>query len=118
MHFFSGTRAVLDAARDNEHFAGAEGDDAVGELNVQRALEDEEEVVGVVMLVPDELALNFHDHDVEVIQLRDRARRPVVGECRQLGGEIDFVVHACAPDASMQHNEEWVCDWSNGELVS
>ena len=39
----------------------------IPELNGQTAFEDEEEIVGIVMLVPHELPLRFHDHNIWVI---------------------------------------------------
>jgi hypothetical protein len=50
-----GLGAVLDAAGDDEQLAGAELDIAVAKLDGEPAAEDQEEVVGVVVLVPDEL---------------------------------------------------------------
>ena len=44
------------AARDDEQLAGLEHDVAVAQLDRQPAREDQEEVVGLVVLVPDELA--------------------------------------------------------------
>ena len=49
----------------------------------QGALEDEKEIVGVVVLVPDERALELGDHDVVAVVFGDRARRKVIRERRQ-----------------------------------
>ena len=40
MGFFAGDRTVLNILRDDEHFAGAEGNRAVPRLDVDFALED------------------------------------------------------------------------------
>ena len=56
-----GLRAVLDAVRDDEQLAGPELDVAVAELDRQPAGDHEEEVVRVVVLVPDELARDLDD---------------------------------------------------------
>ena len=84
---------MLDAFRHDEHLARAERHGAVAQLDVELAFEHQEEIVGLVVLVPDELALHLHDHDVVVVELRDRARRPVLREGRELVGEIDLLVH-------------------------
>ena len=54
-----GLRAVLDAARHDVELARAELDVAVAQLDREAAGEHEEEVVGVVVLVPDELAVGL-----------------------------------------------------------
>jgi hypothetical protein len=75
---------VLDALGHDVHLPRLQRYGAVAHLNVEHAFQHEEEVVGVVVLVPDELALHLHDHDVMRVELRDGARRPVVGEGGQL----------------------------------
>ena len=50
----AGDRAVLDALGDDVELAGAESDRAVAQLDVQLAVEDEKEIVGVGMAVPGE----------------------------------------------------------------
>jgi hypothetical protein len=52
---------VLDPAGDDEELAGVEFDIAVVQLNCQVAVQDEEEVLRLVVLVPDEFALDFDD---------------------------------------------------------
>ena len=69
MGFFAGDRAVLDILRNDEHFAGAEGNLAVPHLDVDFALQDEEEVVGIVVFVPDKLTQHFDDHHVMAVAL-------------------------------------------------
>ena len=67
-------RAVLDAARHDEQLARAELDVTIAELNRQSPREDEEEVVGVGMGVPDELALHLDELELVVVQLPDDPR--------------------------------------------
>ncbi len=57
MRLFVGPRAMLDASWHDEELALPQRDVAIAELDRQPALEHEEEVVGVVVLVPDELAV-------------------------------------------------------------
>ena len=54
-------RAVLDPARHDEQLARTEFYVAIAQLNRQVAVEDEEEVIGVVVLVPYKLALDLDD---------------------------------------------------------
>jgi len=91
MHFFLSERAMFDAFRDDKHFAGSESHGAVAHLDVEGAFEDQKEVVGFIMLVPDEFAFNFDKHHVGVVQLRNGARRPIICEGGQFLGKIDFV---------------------------
>jgi hypothetical protein len=51
---------VLDAARHHEELAGLQGHVPVAQLDGQAAVDDQEHLVGVIVLVPDELA---HDLD-------------------------------------------------------
>ena len=80
MDFFVSDGAVFDAFGHDEHLAGVEGDGSVSELDVEAALEDEEEVVGVVVLVPDKFTFDFDDHDVGRIELGHGTWGPMVGK--------------------------------------
>jgi hypothetical protein len=64
-----GDRAVFDALGHDEELAGAERDIPVAQSDAQPPLENEEEVVAVGMGVPDEFALQLHDHDVMAVKL-------------------------------------------------
>ena len=67
-------RAVLDATRNDVQLTWAELDVTVAELDRQSSREDEEEVVGVRMRVPDELALDLGDLDLVVVVVADDPR--------------------------------------------
>lgn len=71
-----GDRPVTDAARDDEQLAGADLNGHIRQLDPQLTREHEEELVGVRMVVPDELAVHAHDFHVQVVDLLNRARRP------------------------------------------
>ena len=60
---------------------------------VSRPSSDEEEVVGLVVLVPDELALGLDDQELVVVQVADDRGLVGAGEQRELLGEVDLVVH-------------------------
>ncbi len=56
--FAIGGRAVLDAPRYDEQLAGTEPHATVAELDGQLAVNNDEQLVGVLVGVPDELALD------------------------------------------------------------
>lgn len=55
------------------------------------ALENEEEVIGVMALVPDEVTLDLDDVDVVVVDSRDDPRLPVLPDESELFGEVDLL---------------------------
>lgn len=67
-----GDRAVLDPARDNEQLTRSEHDVAVAELDRQPPRQNEEQLVAVLMAMPDKFATNLDDLDLVIIQLRER----------------------------------------------
>jgi hypothetical protein len=84
-----GHRPVLHALGDHVQLAGAQMDLAVTQLNRQSAFEDKEEIVGVFVRVPDELALELDHHDVVTVEPLHDLRRPVLRKRRQFFVEID-----------------------------
>src|SRR2546430_8215620 len=50
---------------NDEQLAGSKSHRPVAQFDVELAVDDEEEVVGVGMAVPHELALDADDHDVD-----------------------------------------------------
>jgi hypothetical protein len=72
--------AMLDAPRDNEHLALRQLDVAVAKLDGHPSGQDEKEVVGVLVLVPDELALDLDDANVVLVDPGDDLRLPVLSE--------------------------------------
>jgi hypothetical protein len=78
---------VLDAARHDEQVARAELDDAVAELHAEAAAVHEEQLVGVVVVVPDEGALQPGELDVLAVERRDHVRAPRRADAREGVGE-------------------------------
>ena len=93
MHFTSRHRPVLNADRHNKDLAWVEGDGAIPQLDVERALKHKKEIVRVVVFVPVEWSLKFGHHDVVVVVNRNGARREPVGERCQLLGEVCRCFH-------------------------
>ena len=82
-----GDRLVLGTARDHEDAALRQGDAAVPQLDGQGAVQDQEELVGVVVGVPDVFAVHLGDADVVVVDAGDDARAPQLVERGQRVGE-------------------------------
>src|SRR5580765_878584 len=61
LHLGFGVRLVLHPFRHHEHLARAQCDRAVPEIDAQRAVDDDEALVGVLVVVPDEVALQPDD---------------------------------------------------------
>src|SRR5579863_799920 len=91
VNFFVGDGAVFYAARNDYEFAFADDSFAVAKFHAQSALDDEEEFVFVVMMMPDKFALEFDSFDVAVVDLADDARIAVVEEEAEFLLEIDGV---------------------------
>ena len=68
MHLTVCTWAMFDAAGNDEQLAGSQYDVAVAKLDGQLTVNDEEQLVGVIVTVPDEFALHLHDFDLVVIE--------------------------------------------------
>jgi hypothetical protein len=67
--------AVGQAAGDDEHLAGAEPDVVAAlQADSEPAGQDDEGLVGVVVLVPDELAEDLHELDMQVVDVADDLR--------------------------------------------
>src|SRR5215204_2609622 len=86
-------RAVLDAAWYHEQLTLLQLDVTVAQVDRQSPAEDKEEVVGVVVLVPDERPLDFHDLQLVVVEVANDSGFIRAREQRKLLGEIDLVVH-------------------------
>src|SRR5262249_28040870 len=76
--FLFGERPVLHATRDDDEFAGADADFAVPQLHPHAALHDEKHLVLVVVMMPDELALELHELDQAVVHLADDLGLPLI----------------------------------------
>jgi AraC family transcriptional activator FtrA len=87
---------VLDAAWDNEDRSSGQRDLAfavvAAQPDVQFSVEDKEELVGVLVAVPGELAGHFGDSSVVVVDLSDDSRVPQVVEGGQCGVKVDGLV--------------------------
>lgn len=73
---FSGDWAMLNTSRNDEHFSRAEANTAISHFDRDSALEYQEEIVCVFMLVPSVRAHGFGNHDFVAIETRNRRGLP------------------------------------------
>ena len=73
-----GDRAVLDTTRNDEELPRSNRDTAIAQLDRELALGDEEQLIGVLVGVPDELALDLDHLDLVVVESGHRLGRPVL----------------------------------------
>ncbi len=95
MSFFLSDSPMLDTLWNNVHFAGPQFDRVVSHFDLEHAIEYEEEVIGVSVTVPHELALDFDDHEVMSVEQADGSWTPVFRERVQFRREVyDLVLHS------------------------
>src|SRR4051794_33479761 len=87
-------RLVLDAFRHYCHLASAQHDRAVArgpatKMDMQFAIQHDEGLISITMLMPDELAFEPSHLELVVIHFRDHALLPVALDQRDLAGEVD-----------------------------
>src|SRR5262249_848341 len=75
---------MLDAARHDDELAAFDSHRAIAKLHVEAALENEEELVFILVVMPHELAAEFHQLDMLAVQLADDLGVEVRTEQRQL----------------------------------
>jgi hypothetical protein len=94
VRFFFGDSSMLNAFWNDVHFAGLQLDRMVSHLDLEHTLEYEEEVIGVSVAMPYELALDFDDHEVVPVEQADGSWTPVFSERVQFRCEVyDLVLH-------------------------
>src|SRR5579862_1247247 len=84
---------MFDAAGHHEELSLVEFDVAVPQLEGQMAFEHEEEVVGLIVLMPDEFAFDFDQQNVVVVERRDDPWCPMVVEACELFDQVRFGFH-------------------------
>src|SRR3984957_5301496 len=89
MNFFVGDGQMFDAFGDNDEFAGADQAFAIAETHAQRSGDDQKHFIFVIVMMPDELALEFDDFHVGIVEFADDAGIPVIGDA----GDFFHQVH-------------------------
>lgn len=82
---------MLDTSRDNDELAVSQRHRVIAELDAESAAHDKEELVGIIMMVPDELSLELRELHFLAVQLTDDFRPPVLIDLRQLLGDIHLL---------------------------
>ncbi len=88
-----GDRPVLNASGHDQELASLKLNTPISELHAEPTIHDQEEFIFVIMLVPNELALELHQLDLLAVQFAHDLRAPIVTEERQLIAEVDFLHH-------------------------
>lgn len=78
MSFILGHWTMFNAFGNDEYFTGTQRDGSIPQLDVDASAQDKKEIVGLVVLVPNELALHFDHHEVMSVELADDARLPII----------------------------------------
>ena len=84
--------------RGDDELAGRDLRLAVRQLHPKRAADDEEQRIGVIVMMPDELALEPGKLDLLAVQLTHETGTPVIGEQGEFLGKVDNFYHG-APSA-------------------
>ena len=69
---------MLHTARHDQEFTRAQLDRVIAELNTEPSAPDQEQLVLVCVVMPDEVPLEFHEFDLLTVQFADDLRPPVL----------------------------------------
>src|SRR5271157_3376582 len=100
MDLLFGNWAMLDASGHDWKLAFLQPDIAVPELHPESPLDHQEQLVFVVMLMPNKLALEFHQLDVLPVQLANDPGAPVIVEEGELLTQVHLGDRSVSEDAS------------------
>ena len=75
-----GKRLVLYSFWNDEHLSGLQVDRAISEVDSQMPVEDDEGLICIGVMVPNEISLQPSNFELVVVHLRDHSRRPLLGE--------------------------------------
>ena len=92
---------MLNPARNDEQFTGAEGDGAVAKIDLERAANDEKELVCVLVGVPDKLPVELRELDVLTVEFGDDLRGPRLGKRSELLRQADLLGHVTPLQSSL-----------------
>ncbi len=102
MGLLLGDGPMLDTTGDNQELAFLEPDLPVPELHPESPFHHEEELVLVIVMVPDELALKLDQFELLAVQLADDLGAPRVVELGELLREVHFFCNVVAHRFSPQ----------------
>src|SRR5262245_66131844 len=79
-----GVRLVLYVLRDNEHLARRQLDRTIAKIDPQNALEDDERLIRMLVIVPNEVALQPHELELVVVHFGYDFRLPLLAKATEL----------------------------------
>src|SRR5688572_27779906 len=82
-------RPVLQPTANDMQVPRSQMDVAIAILDRQFALVNEEQLIRLIMLVPDELTERLHALDMDIVHLRNDVRGAALGKLTELVREID-----------------------------
>src|SRR5271169_4359039 len=101
LHLAFRVRLVFDAFRNDEHFSLRNLDCTVAEIDAQVAVDYDERFIGILVIMPYEVALEIHELELIIVHFRNDSRRPMLGEQSEFLGKIDrFIAHARLPSST------------------
>jgi len=112
MAFGFGVGFVHHAFGHDVHFALGKMNGLVLHFDVHRAFDDDEHLVGVLVIVPNELAFEFGQLELIVVHLCNHSGAPMVIEGGQFLCQVDGGHKRLRPPALL-----WFISQSNGTLV-
>jgi hypothetical protein len=80
---------MLNAFGNNEHLSGGNLNRAIAKIDPQITLDHDECLIGVLVVVPNEVALQLDDLELVIIHLGDDFRCPLLSKESQFLPEID-----------------------------
>ena len=86
---------MLDSLWYHKQLSGTQYDIPAAHLNRHSPLEHEEEVIRVVMFVPNKRAFHFDDHEIVPIELTDGSWLPMLCKRRECFRQVDGI-QCCA----------------------
>src|SRR5579884_1234909 len=89
--------AMFDALRNDEQLPWIELDIPIAQVNRQVPVDHEKEIIGLVMLVPDEWTFDLHDQHLVVVEIPDDSRFVRRVERRELLRQFYLVTHRSQP---------------------
>ena len=80
--------AMLHTARHDQKLALAQLDRVIAELDAEPSAPDQEQLVLIRVVMPDEVPLEFHEFDLLTVQFADSLRPPVLANQTKLFREL------------------------------
>src|SRR5580704_3015731 len=92
-----GARLVLNAFRHDEHLADGDANRAITKIDPQDTVEHNEGLVSVLVIVPNEIALQLHDLELIVVHFGNDFRLPLLVEQTEFLAKINGLVRHAVP---------------------